>query len=103
MLSSVTGVVNIALTSKLWRLDPLSAMTFIKNWEDFERSAEKLYLANPMKVRYTMKYRHSQGALILKFTDDAVCLQYKTEVTQDLRKIDRFMTNLTRHMVSNDK
>ena len=75
-------------------------MTFIKNWEDFERSAEKLYLANPMKVtisahgarkeqiinkissapklpvwsqvRYTMKYRHSQGALILKFTDDAV-------------------------------
>lgn len=50
MLSSVTGVVNIALTSKLWRLDPLSAMTFIKNWEDFERSAEKLYLANPMKV-----------------------------------------------------
>jgi len=78
-------------------------MTFIKSWEDFERAAEKLYLANPMKVRYTMKYRHKDGALVLKFTDDAVCLQYKTEIQQDLRKIDKFMTNLMRHMVSNDK
>jgi len=50
-----------------------------------------------------MKYRHKDGALVLKFTDDAVCLQYKTEIQQDLRKIDKFMTNLMRHMVSNDK
>lgn len=27
-------------------------MTFIKSWEDFERAAEKLYLANPMKVSF---------------------------------------------------
>ena len=70
-----------------------------------------------------MKYRHKDGALVLKFTDDAVvskiflysseqiininffpqCLQYKTEIQQDLRKIDKFMTNLMRHMVSSDK
>jgi hypothetical protein len=25
-------------------------MTYIKSWEDFEKAAEKLYLANPMKV-----------------------------------------------------
>ena len=84
-------------------------MTFIKSWEDFERAAEKLYLANPMKVsrillvsihlfdtvvkisfeilfydfflqvRYTMKYRHSDGALILKFTDDAVVRRKKSD------------------------
>ena len=28
-------------------------MVFIKSWEDFERAAEKLYLANPMKVSLT--------------------------------------------------
>lgn len=30
-------------------------MTFIKSWEDFEKAAEKLYLANPMKVKYLTK------------------------------------------------
>lgn len=73
-----------------------------------------------------MKYKHTDGALVLKFTDDSVvgvdfivslflftrsnflfyhiqCLQYKTETQQDLKKIDRFMTNLMRHMVSTDK
>nr|SVE70235.1 EOG090X0OQY [Eubosmina coregoni] len=73
-------------------------MTFIKNWEDFERNAEKLYLSNPNKVRYTMKYKHAEGVLILKFTDDAVCLQFKTEIHQDLKRVDRFINNLMRHM-----
>lgn len=30
------------------------------------------------------------------------CIQFKTEVQQDVRKIDKFITNLMRHMASND-
>lgn len=30
------------------------------------------------------------------------CLQYKTEIQQDLRKIDKFMANLMRDMASGD-
>ncbi|ENN76689.1 signal recognition particle 9 kDa protein [Dendroctonus ponderosae] len=77
-------------------------MTFLKSWEEFEKAAEKLYLQDPSKVRYTMKYAHSKNHLILKMTDDSRCLQFKTEIAQDLRKIDKFVSNLVRHMVSKE-
>lgn len=96
-------------------------MTFLKSWEEFEKAAEKLYLQDPSKVRYTMKYVHSKNHLILKMTDNSVvcfyllpiqnltfkifsfqCLQFKTEIAQDLRKIDKFINNLVRHMVSKE-
>ncbi|CAG9856787.1 unnamed protein product [Phyllotreta striolata] len=77
-------------------------MTYLKSWEEFEKAAEKLYLQSPAKVRYTMKYAHSKNHLILKMTDDVVCLQFKTEIAQDLRKIDKFINNLLRHMVSKE-
>ncbi|KAL1518266.1 hypothetical protein ABEB36_001912 [Hypothenemus hampei] len=77
-------------------------MTFLKSWEEFEKAAESLYLQDPIKVRYTMKYVHSKNHLVLKMTDNVVCLQFKTEVAQDLRKIDKFINNLVRHMVSKE-
>uniref|UniRef100_A0A8C0I731 SRP9 domain-containing protein n=1 Tax=Balaenoptera musculus TaxID=9771 RepID=A0A8C0I731_BALMU len=42
--------------------------------EEFSRAAEKLYLADPMKARVVLKYRHSDGSLYIKVTDDLVCL-----------------------------
>ncbi|CAH0547258.1 unnamed protein product [Brassicogethes aeneus] len=77
-------------------------MTYLKSWEEFERAAEKLYLQEPAKVRYSMKYVHNKSILILKMTDDVVCLQFKTEIAQDVRKIDKFINNLLRHMVSKE-
>ncbi|XP_076263086.1 signal recognition particle 9 [Rhynchophorus ferrugineus] len=77
-------------------------MTFLKTWEEFEKAAEKLYIQEPSKVRYTMKYVHSKNQLILKMTDNVVCLQFKTEIAQDIRKIDKFINNLVRHMVSKE-
>ncbi|XP_044762429.1 signal recognition particle 9 kDa protein [Coccinella septempunctata] len=77
-------------------------MTFLKSWEEFERAAEKLYMQAPSKVRYNMKYVHSKNHLILKMTDNVVCLQFKTEIAQDVRKIDKFLNNLMRHMVSKE-
>lgn len=47
-------------------------MTYIKTWEDFEKAGERLYLQEPTKVRYTMKYTHSKNQLVLKMTDDVV-------------------------------
>lgn len=77
-------------------------MTLLKSWEEFEKAAERLYLQDPSKVRYTMKYVHSKNHLILKMTNDAVCLQFKTEIAQDVRKIDKFINNLMRHMASKE-
>ncbi|XP_008552616.1 signal recognition particle 9 kDa protein [Microplitis demolitor] len=77
-------------------------MTYANSWEEFEKAAERLYLQDPMKARYTMKYCHNKGVLCLKLTDNRTCLQYKTEIAQDLKKMEKFIGNLMRHMASKD-
>ncbi|EFN62445.1 Signal recognition particle 9 kDa protein, partial [Camponotus floridanus] len=54
------------------------------------------------QTRYTMKYCHNKGVLCLKLTDNRRCLQYKTEIAQDLKKMEKFIGNLMRHMASKD-
>ena len=78
-------------------------MPFVESWEEFEKAAERLYLQDPMKVRYSTKYDHSEGCLVVKMTDDVVCLQYKTDLAQDVKKMDKFVNNLMRHMASKEQ
>ncbi|KAI4471683.1 selenoprotein f [Holotrichia oblita] len=56
-------------------------MTYLKSWEEFEKAAERLYLHEPAKVRYTMKYVHSKNSLLLKMTNDVVVVfsEFTTE------------------------
>lgn len=50
-------------------------MVFLKDWEDFEIAAESMYQQNPSQCRYTMKYTHQKGQLLLKLTDNVkVCV-----------------------------
>ena len=39
----------------------------------------------------------------MKMTDDVVCLQYKTDAAQDMKKMDKFVNNLMRHMASKEQ
>ncbi|XP_043915749.1 signal recognition particle 9 kDa protein [Protopterus annectens] len=77
-------------------------MPYYQSWEEFSRAAEKLYLAEPMKVRVVLKYRHCDGNLCIKVTDDVVCLKYRTDQAQDVKKIERFQVHLMRLMVSKE-
>lgn len=103
-------------------------MVYLKDWEDFEIAAESMFMQNPGKCRFTLKYMHSKGLLQLKFTDNfkviwnenvdnpifrqliAIttynfvfqCIQYKTEVMPDLKKIEKLTGNLMTHMASNN-
>lgn len=45
-------------------------MVFLKDWDDFEIAAESMFMKNPGKCRFTLKYQHSKGQLLLKFTDN---------------------------------
>lgn len=45
---------------------------YIDSWDSFLQQAEALYRANPLKTRYVTKYRHCDGKLVLKVTDDTV-------------------------------
>eukprot|EP00271_Cylindrocystis_brebissonii_P009355 TRINITY_DN24149_c0_g1_i1.p3 TRINITY_DN24149_c0_g1~~TRINITY_DN24149_c0_g1_i1.p3 ORF type:complete len:106 (+),score=30.77 TRINITY_DN24149_c0_g1_i1:599-916(+) len=64
-------------------------MVYIEVWDEFAEKAELLFRANPARFRYTMKYRHKEGVLALKATDDRVCLQFKTDQAQDAKKMEK--------------
>lgn len=53
-------------------------MTYLNTWEEFEKAAEHLYLQEPTKVRYAMKYIHSKHQLVLKMTDNVVVRKLTT-------------------------
>ena len=43
---------------------------YLESLDAFVEQAEELFKANPLKTRYVMKYRHCDGKLMLKVTDD---------------------------------
>ncbi|EDS31923.1 Srp9 [Culex quinquefasciatus] len=77
-------------------------MVFAKSWEDFEIAAENMYIANPCQCRFTMKYTHQKNQVVLKLTDNVKCVQFKTEVLSDLKRIEKFSGNLMWLMASKE-
>lgn len=75
-------------------------MPYIASFDEFSKAAERLYLQDPSRVRVVTKYRHCEGKLIMKVTDDQVCLLYRTEHAQDLKKLEKLTSLLMRNMVS---
>lgn len=43
---------------------------YIEDFEAFYEQAVELYRAKPLQTRYSIKFRHSEGKLVLKVTDD---------------------------------
>ncbi|ESP04122.1 hypothetical protein LOTGIDRAFT_205019 [Lottia gigantea] len=78
-------------------------MTYIKSWDEFAKAVERVYVNNPLKCRFVMKYRNVDGLLTMKITDDHVCLQYKTEHNQDVKKLEKLLGHLIRDMASKEK
>lgn len=77
-------------------------MTYIPNWEEFAKAAERIYLTDPMNCRFVIKYRHCTGELKVKITDDTVCVQYRTEHAQDIKRLEKLTNQLMRHMASKE-
>ena len=48
---------------------------YIENFESFAQQAEELCRQSPLKARYVSKYRHCDGKLVLKVTDDTTVRQ----------------------------
>lgn len=58
-------------------------------WDAFMAAAKKIYLGDPFKTRYTVKYRHHESKLVLKVTDDVVVIKYKTDQAADVKKVEK--------------
>ncbi|KAF9436716.1 hypothetical protein BGZ76_003158 [Entomortierella beljakovae] len=73
-------------------------MVNIQVWDEFQKAAEELYALSPNTTRYVAKYRHTDGKLVLKVTDDRTILKYKTDQMQDLNKFERLNRSLMAKM-----
>ena len=49
-----------------------------------------------------MRYRHCDGKLILKVTDDRVCLKFQTDQQTDVKKMERLNNLFFAHMCGED-
>ncbi|XP_055346915.1 signal recognition particle 9 kDa protein-like [Paramacrobiotus metropolitanus] len=77
-------------------------MVNIVSWDDFSKRAEELYLADPGRVRFTIKYRESDGEVILKMTDDKTCLKYHGTTSRDVKRAEKFSSLIMRYMASKE-
>ncbi|EKX50823.1 hypothetical protein GUITHDRAFT_85224 [Guillardia theta CCMP2712] len=75
-------------------------MVYINNWDDFMQAAQELLIKSPDKTRYLIKYRHVDAQLVLKVTDDVVCIKYKTDQSLDVKKMERLNNLFLRLMPS---
>lgn len=77
-------------------------MPYLGSWEEFSRAAELLYTEDPAKARVVLKYRHQDGKLVVKVTDNALCLMYLADQAQDLKRVDKLVSQLMRLTVAKD-
>uniref|UniRef100_A0A8C0MC22 Signal recognition particle 9 n=1 Tax=Canis lupus familiaris TaxID=9615 RepID=A0A8C0MC22_CANLF len=66
------------------------------------RQSRKKKKKKKVLARVVLKYRHSDGSLCIKVTDDLVCLVYRTDQAQDVKKIEKFHSQLMRLMVAKE-
>ncbi|KAK4759111.1 hypothetical protein SAY87_020412 [Trapa incisa] len=64
-------------------------MVYITSWDEFVEKSVQLFQADPESTRYSVKYRHCEGKLVLKVTDNRECLKFKTETAQDAKKMEK--------------
>ncbi|KAI9313514.1 signal recognition particle, SRP9/SRP14 subunit, partial [Dichotomocladium elegans] len=62
---------------------------YFTNWDEFQKAAEELYEAAPDRTRYVSGFRHTDGELILKVTDDRTVVKFKTNQAADLKKFTK--------------
>mmetsp|Transcript_99112 Transcript_99112/g.196445 ORF Transcript_99112/g.196445 Transcript_99112/m.196445 type:complete len:107 (-) Transcript_99112:84-404(-) len=77
-------------------------MVYLEDFEEFEAAARSLFAQKPLRTRYLAKYRHTNSKVILKVTDDKVCLKFRTDQIADLKKVERFSQAFARWMITKD-
>jgi len=75
-------------------------MVYINSWQQYQEAAENLYANSPTKARYSIKWRSSEGKLVLKITDDVTCLKFKTHSSIFLGRFEALNRSLIQKMVN---
>ncbi|KAJ3515552.1 hypothetical protein NMY22_g14425 [Coprinellus aureogranulatus] len=78
-------------------------MVYIHSWQEFQDAAEELYERDPNKTRYCVKWRASEGKLVLKITNDVTCLKFKTYSSIFLNRFEALNLSLIEKMQNRQK
>ncbi|KZT25013.1 signal recognition particle, SRP9/SRP14 subunit [Neolentinus lepideus HHB14362 ss-1] len=73
-------------------------MVYISSWQEYQEAAEALYAKSPNTTRYVVKWRASEGKLVLKITDDVTCLKFKTYSSIFLNRFEALNLSLMQKM-----
>jgi len=66
------------------------------------KSVEEMYERDPDAFRFVTKYRHTEGCMEIKVTDNHQVIKFCTEHAQDVRKLEKLSSQLMRRMVNRD-
>jgi len=75
-------------------------MVYIASWQAFQEAAEVLYAKSPEKTRYCVKWKASEGKLVLKITDNVECIKYKTHSSIFLNRFEALNLSLMQKMAN---
>lgn len=75
-------------------------MPRLNNWDEFVIKAKNMYDKDPINCRVILKYRHNDGKLKVKVTDNKQVFQYLVENLKEVKNVDKFTTFIMRNMVS---
>ncbi|KAF9221783.1 signal recognition particle, SRP9/SRP14 subunit [Gyrodon lividus] len=73
-------------------------MVYIASWQEYQEAAENLYAKSPNKTRYCIKWKSSEGKLVLKITDDTTCIKFKTYSSIFLNRFESLNLSLMQKM-----
>ncbi|KAI0061254.1 signal recognition particle, SRP9/SRP14 subunit [Artomyces pyxidatus] len=75
-------------------------MVYINSWQEYQEAAEALYTSSPQKTRYCVKWKSSEGKLVLKITDDTTCIKFKTHSSIFLNRFEALNRSLLQKMIN---
>ncbi|TFK66847.1 signal recognition particle, SRP9/SRP14 subunit [Pluteus cervinus] len=73
-------------------------MVYIHSWQAYQDAAEALYESSPNNTRYCVKWKSSEGKLVLKITDDTRCIKFKTYSSIFLNRFEALNLSLMQKM-----
>ncbi|CAK5268691.1 unnamed protein product [Mycena citricolor] len=73
-------------------------MVYIQAWQEYQDAAEALYTKSPNITRYCVKWKASEGKLVLKITDNTKCIKFKTSSSVFLNRFEALNLSLMQKM-----
>merc|ERR1719329_592482 len=75
-------------------------MVYLEDFDEFQEAAKNLFVTSPLRTRFLSTYRHCDSKVVLKVTNDRVCLKYRSNQANDVKLVEKFSQSFARWMVT---